>query len=159
MRKKWFLDIYALGLYLSEPKAADVKVKATSVQDMNAEISKPSGETVSVAILLLFQRGVGTDKIVDALVTSLSGGDDEYKSALHTFSNTILNNAKDGLKAGDELVFVFTGAKGNRMDIYLGSNRIGFVENNELRNRLTEVYVGKESVAPDVPVMLKTLFF
>jgi hypothetical protein len=158
MRKKFFLDVYALGVYLSDEKNFEIEKKVKSLGDF-AEFSKPVGDNASLAFVLLFQRTVGAEKVVDALVTSLSGPGDEYNASLASFKSILLSNiGAEGLKKGDELSFVLRGAAGKKLDIYLGSNLIGSVDSTELRSRLTQVYVGEKAVAPEVPVMLKKLF-
>jgi hypothetical protein len=158
IRKKFFLDIYALGVYLSDAKVDDVTKTIKSAGDFG-EFAKPAGENASLAFVLLFQRTVGAEKIVDALVSSLSGEGEEYNRALLSFKNVLLSNiGSDGLKKGEELIFVYRGAAGTKLDVYLGPNYMGSVESAELRSRLNEVYVGEKTVAPDVPVMLKKLF-
>ena len=153
MRRKFFLDVYAVGLYQSEKTAMSKGIK--KVADLE-KLSEVSGGLFgpSSLFVLVFSREVGTDQMVGGMVDALSGGNAAYKKSLDSFKS-ILTKAvgPKGIKIKDEIEFSYGG---DSIDISFNGKKAGTVSDaKELKKKLMLVYAGTSSVAPEIHEILK----
>ena len=167
MRMKFFLNIYAIGLYVTKNKH---KVIQSSWAKLGAvDLSTNSGmDEYPMGLLLKFQRGVGADKVVDALVDALAlvesgpSSEKEYSTKLGQFKNALLDKiGTSGTQTGDEIEFVFPRSNaevGVRL-VKAGSDgknsKFDFVKSKTLRDKLLDVYLSKEKAV--APALLKSI--
>jgi hypothetical protein len=153
LRKKFFLDVYVVGLYSKSADSKDIK-KATDFYKL-AEGSSMFGPDSQ--LVLVFKRVVGTEQMVGGIVDALSGGDATYKKTLDAFKDVLKKGAgSKGFSPKDELVFA---NNGDKMDVLLNGKNVGTVsEAKELKKKLMNVYVSASGVAPEVHEILKARY-
>ena len=144
MRRKFFLDIYVVGLYMSE-KSASTKSAVIKKSD---DFVKLADENLQ--LLLRFMRTVSTNQVVGGIVDALSGGSDAYLKSLDQFKSALLSAiGPEGFNVKSELIFSYKGK--DTMDIGINGELVGSVTNAvELKKRLLSIYVGSKAVAPEV---------
>jgi len=153
MRRKFFLDVYAVGLYMGEKTAMSQGIKKVAdfekLSDVSGGLFGPGSSFV-----LIFSRDVGTDQMVGGMIDALSGGNAAYQKSLDTFKSTLTKAVgPKGIKPKDEIEFSFGGAG---IDISFNGKRAGTVSDaKELKKKLMMVYVGTSSVAPEIHEILK----
>jgi Chalcone isomerase-like len=161
MRTKFFLDVYAVGLYMNEDFVSSKKSlikKATDFEVLSTAGNKgilSSDATVDVYISLKFARLVAKDQMVGGIVGALTGAKnlDSFKDIL----TKAIGGA--GIAISDEIGFAYKGKAGNLLDISYNGKLIGTVKDAaDLRKKLLNVYVGPNSVAPEVVSVLKKRF-
>lgn len=152
-RKNLFVtevDVYKVGIYTTD--AMEKKIKEH--KDLSEALDKSQD---GLAIVLQFVRAVPSKKVVDAIVDALNGPGDEYKQALNTFSNMLVNAiGKSGVSPSDEIEFVF-GPK-ESFEVIAKSKHAGRLSNKTLRKRLADRYVGEDGVVPSVRLALLNRF-
>lgn len=171
MRTKFFLNIYAVGLYVTNNKhkvIGENYSKLGGLVDLN---TNSGNDEYPLGICLKFQRAVGSDKVVDALVealsTGVSSGEKDYSTKVEKFKTTLLGKlGSGGAKTGDEIEFVFPKSNeevGLRV-ISSGSDatkntKFEFVKSKALRDRLLDVYLNKEkAIAPDLVKSIDSVY-
>lgn len=153
MRKKFFLDVYAVGLY---SKSADSKgIKKVTDFEKLAEGSSMFGPDSQ--LVLSFKRAVGAEQMVGGIVDALSGGDAAYKKKLNEFKEVLKKAVgSKGLSPKDEIVF---SNNGDKMEVLVNGKNVGSVsEAKELKKKLMNVYVSASGVSPEVHEILKARF-
>ena len=94
-----------------------------------------------------------------AIVDALSGAGSDYETAVTTFKGLLLNGVgSDGIKNGETIEFVLKGKAGNELGVAVKGVLAGWVKSSELRNKLVNVYVGENAVAPSVKTNLKSRY-
>lgn len=151
------VDVYSIGVYISSETEKTVHEKSSKAEYKS--ISSPSTGT-SLSIVLRFVRDVGTDKVVDALVQTLTGkGGNSYDNQLALFKDILVSAlGKSGIKKDEEIVFVWKGVGGEDLAIEVRGKLQGSVKGSELRDQLAAVYVGSQAVAPEVVKNLDSYF-
>ena len=153
-RRKFFLDIYTVGLYTNDASATSKGASIKKAKDLDklAEISTLFGP--GLTFVLKFDRAVGTEQMVSSFSDALSGVKD--KNAVEAFKDVLKKAVGDkGLKLQDELAFAYSG---DRVDVSLNSKNVGSVTSKELKTKLANVYVGPSSVSPELHEVLKKRF-
>jgi hypothetical protein len=157
MRRKVIIDVYKVGLYVSDAKLKQLEQKKGAFEKTLSE-SSDSGKA-STVVSLEFMRSVGTDKIVDAIISALSGKGKAYQSALEKFRQTLLDAiGANGAAKGDTIDFVLTGRSSNEISVGVNGKSFGSIKNAELRQKLVKIYVGAKSVAPELVDILKKTY-
>ena len=156
MRRKFFVDVYAVGLYKGEESAMSKGIKKVADLEKLAEVDNLHFTLLgpSSVFVLVFSRAVGTDQMVGGLVDALSGGNAAYKTTLDSFKS-ILTKAvgPKGLNIKDEIMFSFGK---DSIKISFNGKDVGTVyDAKELMKKLMMVYVGPNSVAPEIHEILK----
>lgn len=165
MRKKAILvvavDVYSVGLYLSEAKDQSLKDKTTS----DIFTSTPSSDEISTGVVLHFVRDVGTNKVVDAIVealldsASVQEGGDTYKASVSSLQTVLLAAIGEaGMKKDDEIEFSFSGAEGTKIGVSVRDNFVASLDDKLLRKKLGLIYAGADAVAPEVPKILQAKY-
>ena len=146
MRKKLFISVYSVGLYVSEGKAKDLFAKKTTAARLD---SLAEG---GAALLLQFQRDVETGKVVDAFMKALAqkSGDSTYnkdKTKLQDILTSAVSKAGK-YKKKDTIEFFFDGK--SKLGVTVNGGKRQDVDNAKLRKALLSVYLGPDSVTPDL---------
>ena len=154
-RRKFFLDIYTVGMYTSDASATSKGASIKKVADLEklGEITALFGP--GLTFLCVFDRAVGTEQFVSGFADSVGAGMKD-KKALKSFQDMMKKAlGEKGLKAKDEVAYAMSG---DRLDVTLNGKSVGSVTSKELKTKLTNVYVGASSVAPEVHEILKKRF-
>jgi hypothetical protein len=154
------VNVYKIGIYITPVKEESLRSLKFPFK-FNEEIPKPVDQSVSLAVSLSFVRHVGTSTMVDALVDAMAVpvGDPTYQQTLHQFKSLLGNIiSSDGLKAGDELNFLFTGKDGLELVVIYKNKSVGAFSNRELRQRLANVYLGENAICVEVTENLRNYF-
>eukprot|EP01031_Cornospumella_fuschlensis_P029323 gene29323-35399_t len=100
-----------------------------------------------MSFVLHFVRDINTKTVVDAIVDALASdaqASDDYAQALAKFQGELLQGiGSGGIKKDEEIEFVFFGVGSG----YLCSH-VSSTHHEELRRRLSAVYVSEKAVAP-----------
>eukprot|EP01036_Dinobryon_divergens_P034577 gene34577-44695_t len=145
--------------------------------------SELSADAASLGIVLRFVRDVDSGKIVSAMQEALlppnhsdpvsivnnslsirlfvrasqgkgTGEGKGYDVAVGSFMELLKSATGDaGLKKADELIFLWHGSE--TVTILKNDLFVGSVNNDLLRRRLVDVYVGEQAVAPEVAAAVK----
>ena len=153
MRRKFFVDVYAVGLYLNEKTAMSQGIK--KVADFEKLSDVPGGLFGPASyFVLVFSRNVDTDQMVGGMVDALSGGNAAYQKSLDTFKTTLTKAVgPKGIKPKDEIEFSLGGAG---IDISFNGKKAGTVSDAKaLKKKLMLTYAGTSSVAPEIHEILK----
>lgn len=156
------VDVYKVGIYLSESKDAGIHEAATKMplhgDDIVIEIEKPAvRSSISVGISLNFVRDVQTDKVVSAIIQAMVGPGDEYNKALQNFSDILLSAiGADGMKNNSVLSLTFHGKDG--LSISIDDKFVGSLTSGKIRLKLIEIYLGPKPLAPAVVEVIKARY-
>lgn len=163
--------MYKVGLYVSEELDAAIAsasrlTKNTmhldfstamsshlSVESMESRVSNEHGK-VSAALLLKFLMKVGTDKLVDAIVTSLDNdptASQSFRASVASFKSILVTAiGTNGVVSNDEIEFLFM-SFGNRIEVVVRGQSAGSIQDNDLQKKLLDIYTAKGTVVtPDV---------
>lgn len=155
MRRKNLLvvnvDVYNVGVYIS-PKMENI-LKNNIKAGKKFELYASTGEDVSVSIYLKFVRSVTTDKIVQAFKEGLTIND---KNAVNSFTSILLKKlGPNGASNDDTIEFIFKGKNNEDIGILVRDDKVPeIVKSASLRERLIEIYTGKDSIVPEIPKQL-----
>jgi hypothetical protein len=153
MRKKFVVNVYSVGLYVSEGKAKELFATKTAA----ARLDSLAGG--GAALLLQFQRDVDTGKVVDAFMKALAqkSGDKGYDDAKNKLQGILTSAvAKAGrYKKKDSIEFLFDGR--SKLGVTVNGGKRQDVDNAHLRKALLSVYLGKNSVTPDLVAGLASM--
>jgi len=135
-----------VGLYVSVGKAKDLFAKKTTAARLD---SLAEG---GAALLLQFQRDVETGKVVDAFMKALAqkSGDSTYnkdKTKLQDILTSAVSKAGK-YKKKDTIEFFFDGK--SKLGVTVNGGKRQDVDNAKLRKALLSVYLGPDSVTPDL---------
>ena len=153
MRKKFgVVSVYSVGLYV-DSKVQQSMISKRSLSELTAPVNG-----VSLGILLDFEREVGKDKVVNAIVEVLASKNNKksYKVALKEFQSILLSQMGGSMKKKDKIEFTYR--KKDQLCISVKAKSPECVENDELRKRLVNVYAGEESVVPELQAVLFTKY-
>ena len=157
VRKKFsVVSVYSVGMYVDSKKKREMADKGS----LSVLGGAGTGSNASLGFLLKFQREVGKDKVVTAIVEQLAiKGRRNYKEALDMFQTMLLkqiSNKGDSVKKKDTIEFTYR----NKALLCLSVNNQPpeCVENADLRTRLLNVYAGEESVVPTLRSILQVKF-
>lgn len=151
------VQVYKLGLYISQEKDAQILKSLESDPKSVIDYSSPvphnsfKKHDINSALVLKFLRGVGTDKVVDAIVDILhdESSSNDYKTSLNSFKNILTSCiGSKGTDKNEEIEFVYHDDAG--IAIFFKGKFGGSVACKELRKRLIDIYTGPTSITPDV---------
>ena len=153
MRKKFgVVSVYSVGLYL-DPTVRQNMISKRSL----SELAAPNNG-VSLGILLDFEREVGKEKVVPAIVEALASKSNKksYKAALNQFQSILLSQMGSGMRLRDKIEFTYR----NKVQLCISVNAKSAecVDNDDLRKRLINVYAGEDSVVPELKKVLFTKY-
>ena len=155
MRRKNLLvvnvDVYYVGIYLS-PKMESI-IKSNIKSGKSFGLAASTGEDVSLSIYLKFVRSVTSDKIIQAFKEGLTITD---KSAVNAFTSILLKKlGPNGAVKDDTIEFIFKGKNNDDIGILVRDDKVPeIVKSSTLRERLIEIYTGKDAIVPDIPKQL-----
>ena len=153
MRKKFgVVSVYSVGLYV-DSKVQQSMISKRSLSELAAPISG-----VSLGILLNFEREVGKEKVVPAIVEALASKNNKksYKAALNQFQTILLSQMGDGMKRKDLIEFTYR--KKDQLCVSVKGKNAECLVNDDLRKRLVNVYAGEGSVVPELQKVLFTKY-
>ena len=150
MRKKNLfvvnVDVYHVGIYASTSLEKQLKANKDYFG-----LSSKTGDDISCSVYIRFVRSVTTDKIVQAFQEGLSTSVSD-KSALNSFTSILLKKiGSKGASKDDTIEFIFKGRNNDEVGILVRDDKIPeIVKSSALRERLIDIYVGKETIVPDL---------
>lgn len=153
MRKKFgVVSVYSVGLYV-DSKVQQNMISKRSLSELTAPVS-----SVSLGVLLDFEREVGKDKVVNAIVEALASKNNKksYKAALKQFQSILLSQMGGSMKKKDKIEFTYR--KKDQLCISVNAKSPECVESDDLRKRLANVYAGEDSVVPELQAVLFTKY-
>ena len=114
-------------------------------------LASKTGDEVSLSIYLKFVRAVTTDKIVQAFKEGLSSVPD--KNAVSSFTSILLKKiGSKGASKDDTIEFIFKGRNNDEVGILVRDDKVPeIVKSAALRERLIDIYAGKETIVPEIP--------
>jgi len=154
MRKKNLfvvnVDVYHVGIYASPSLENTIKSNIKANKDFG--LASKTGDEVSLSIYLKFVRDVTTDKIVQAFQEGLSTSVSD-KTALNSFTSILLKKiGSKGASKDDTIEFIFKGRNNDEVGILVRDDKVPeIVKSAALRERLIDIYAGKETIVPEIP--------
>ena len=128
LRKKWFFNVYVIGLYVADP--------AKNVFDDQAK-----------AVRLVLMRDLGADKISEAIS---DGFEKNSKADLPKLQERLdkLTKAVPAVKKGEQLTLTYVPGKGTVMTS--GSKELVTLEGKDFADALLNVWLGKNPADDDL---------
>ena len=153
MRKKNLfvvnVDVYHVGIYASPLLENTIKSNIQANKDFG--LASKTSDDISCSIYIKFVRSVTTDKIVQAFQEGLSQSVSD-KSALNSFTSILLKKiGSKGASTSDTIEFIFKGRSDEVGILVRDDKTIDYVKSAALRERLLDIYVGKEAIVPEIP--------
>ena len=143
------VDVYHVGIYASPSLENTIKSNIKANKDFG--LSSKTGDDVSLSIYLKFVRAVTTDKIVQAFQEGLSSSVTD-KNALNSFTSILLKKiGSKGASKDDTIEFIFKGRNNDEIGIIVRDDNAEIVKSAALRERLIDIYAGKDSIVPELP--------
>jgi len=158
MRRKFFLDVYSVGLFVSPKRHQSIKATYAKKGAIDTQ-EAISWDDYPFGLALSFKRAVGTNQVVDALVEALSSSstsEKDFAAKVAQFKTALVSKiGSTGTNVGDEIEFLFKSSNaevGIRFVPKGGSaSKLDSIKSKTLRDKLLDVYLNKEkSVAPEL---------
>lgn len=128
LRKKWFFDVYVIGLYVADPAKDPL-----------------SDQTRQVRLVLM--RDLGADKISEAINEGFEKNSQAEMPKLRDRLDKLMK-AVPSVKKGEQLVLTYVPGKGTVMTS--GGKQLVALEGKDFGDALFKVWLGKNPVDEDL---------
>eukprot|EP00568_Trieres_chinensis_P005208 CAMPEP_0183303850 /NCGR_PEP_ID=MMETSP0160_2-20130417/9144_1 /TAXON_ID=2839 ORGANISM="Odontella Sinensis, Strain Grunow 1884" /NCGR_SAMPLE_ID=MMETSP0160_2 /ASSEMBLY_ACC=CAM_ASM_000250 /LENGTH=250 /DNA_ID=CAMNT_0025466813 /DNA_START=34 /DNA_END=786 /DNA_ORIENTATION=- len=149
VRKKAILKVYSLGFYGNKPV---VKALSGKSGDEACDAILSPNLKGARAVKLMFNMGVGTDKVAEAMA-GVEGASEEVKGKFLTMLKKGMGQGK--MSKGESMSFEWKG--NNVVVVTVRGSKIGEIKDKGLHKGLLEIYLGSKSVSPSLKKDLGTM--